>query len=243
MRINKINPEKMIITLTEEELYFDYDLELEDLVNADVRPKVSKTLINIITNVAKEYNIQITNGMSISIRMNSNNEIEIEVLFQKSSNENNLYGIAKFLKSIIKTLPSSNVSNFIDNVCFKMNLSEEETNKIHQIINSEECELDEKENDEPVNYDYLNYIFIANTLNDIIKVAPLIINYISESTIYKLNDKYYLELNILENSDYIILNVMSEFMLTRNDNIRTEYLKEHGNIIIEKDAIKKLCSI
>lgn len=241
MKINKINDKKLIISLTEEELYFDYDINLEDLTNLESRPKISQILIDIVKKAANKTNINLSGGMKINLRLNELNEIEIEVIIEQQFNENNLQGIAKFLKSIINENPDSKL--MLNDIFNKMKLTPEAIDKVHclmESINTNEY-IFEKEEDELK--ELLTYIYIADKLNELITIAPLINNFVKSSTIYKINDKYYLELHAIENKDKHIINIMNEFMLKRNDNISIFYLLEHGNILIKNNAIAQLSNL
>lgn len=242
MKVTKINDKKIVITLTESELFFDYDLEVAELIDAAKKTEVSRKLLDIVNEAAHKYNIEVVDGMSVKIMLNALNEIIIEADFDATFNSNNLNGMAKFFNSLYETMSVEEVEEVIDESCKRLGLSDEEMDSIYSLMKSAGTE-EYNTVEESVNKEDLTYIFSFKKLDDIITISSMIKKYVEESTLYKVDDKYYIELHIVPNSDNKILNILSEFLFKRDDNIAVEYILEHGNAIISGDAIDKLSSI
>lgn len=240
MNVNKINENLLRITLTEEELYFDYDLEIKDLTDSNNREEVSKTLVNIVINAAQGYNMEMNNGLHLEIHLSPSNEIILDAYFNAEFNLNNLSGIAKFFKSLLFKMPKEQADEIINNTISKMGLSKDQLEQIFDIMDKLDIVPPQEENIYSENY---LYIIEINNLDIAINVSKLLKNVITDSVLYKYDKKYYLELYIKPDTDEYVINIFTEFLLKRKDDLYISFVKEHGETIIKKDAVNVLSSI
>lgn len=240
MKVNKVSDNIVQIVLTEEELYFDYDLNIDDLANAGEINEVSKKLVDIVKVAVDECEIETSNGMQLTIRLNQKNEIIIEAVFTTEPTEANLIGIARLFKALYNDMPKDMADEIISKTCDKMGLASEDVKKVYDILEDEDILPAEFE---PKKEDNTYYILEFNSLTDIITLSKTLKELVFISSLYKLNNRYYLIINLYENKDYQLINLISEFMIKRYDNIDEAYLLEHGELIIKEWAIDRLSEI
>lgn len=242
MQIKKVNDNLIIITISEEELCFDYDLYIEDLINPTKREEISKKLIQIVQEISLKENITVKNGMQLEVTLNEKHELVLTVNFVPEFNLNNLHGIAKYIKTAIYNKTKEEADDIMQKIFASLNLSVEKMDEVLDEMNCIECENIEIPIEKP-NSEELLYILKTNSLDNCIELSKIINKAITESTLYKLKDEYYLVINILPDTDEFILGTSSEFLFKNLHSMSISYLDEHGKIIIEKNAVKKLSTI
>lgn len=242
MNVKKISDTQLQITLTEEELYFEYELELDDLVDSNKRDEVSKKLINIINSVSEEHNMKISQGIDIKAKVDSMNNLTLDVEYIPNFNLNNLQGIAKYVKSNSSDKTIKEQEEYYEKLFKAMGMTDEDIEEIYEQLEKIKENIDEY-NIEEYTYEELFYLLECNSLDDCITLSKLFKNIITNSSLYKHKQKYYLALEIVPETDETIINISSEFLCKRKDDLYLYFLKEHGQIIITDDAINKLASL
>lgn len=240
--IKKVNDNLIVITISEEELCFDYDLYIEDLVNPNKREIISKKLIQIVHEVSSKENISIKNGMQLEVTLNEKHELVLTVNFVPEFNLNNLHGIAKYIKTAIHNKTKEEADDIMQKIFASLNLSVDKMDEVLDEMNCIECE-DIEIPIEEISKEELLYILKTNSLDNCIELSKTINKAITESTLYKLKDEYYLVINILPNTDEFILGTSSEFLFQNLHSMSVSFLDEHGQVIIKNDAVKNLATI
>lgn len=231
MDSEKINEKLLRIKISEEELYNKYNVSLRDLVNEDIREEVTKILLNIVKEAAKENDITLSNGLKLELHLSPDNTtIILDAHLIETLTKNNLIGIANFLKQKKQKSTDSDFKKFKEQLFKNMNLKNEEIELISEIL--KEDEIFEVGNNSNI------LILESNSLDKFITFSNLLKN-ISEGMVYKYKNHYYLIINNFENSDYYI----SEFLLIKKNHLFESVLKEHGNIIIKEKAVEILNSL
>lgn len=244
MNIIKINDTLIKIILTEEELYFDYDLSIDDLLDSKQRSTVSKVLIEIVRQAADQEQITIKSGLDLKVTLQNTNEIVLMVNFNADFNENGLYGIAKYIAKVSVGKKDEEINDLMNNIFNSLHLADEDIDKVLEYLTDMNVQCLEDDNIDPYqNKESLTYIIKTNTLDRCINLSKIINNAVVQSKLYKLNNEYYLELHIKENTDEFILSVIHEYLFTNLYNMVPSFLEEHGEIIIKENAIKNLMLI
>lgn len=246
MDVNKINDNLLEIKLSEEELYFDYNLEIKDLTNPDIRNEVSKILVDVVIKAAQGYNMPLHNGLHLDIHISSLNEIVLEAHFNSEFNLNNISGIAKFFKSLYARMPKEEAEEVIKNTIKQLHLNQEQLNEILDIMKElDALSLEEFKEQNKENLPSENYLYVVetNNFNNLINASKLLLNCIEKSKLYKYDTKYCLELHIKPDTDEYVINIFTEYLLKRKDDLYLSFVNEHGEVIIKNNAIKILSEL
>lgn len=242
MNVKKISNTKMQITLTEEELFFEYELEIDDLVDSNKRDEVSKKLINIINNVSAEHNMEVSQGIEIKAKVDSMNNLTLDVEYIPNFNLNNLQGIAKYIQSNSSDKTMEEQEKYYEKLFKAMGMTDEDIEEIYEQLEDFKEHIDEYDIEE-YTPEELFYLLECNNLDICISLSKIFKNIITNSSLYKHKEKYYLALDIVPETDNMIINISSEFLCKRKDDLFLYFLKEHGQLVIENDAIVKLASL
>lgn len=251
MKINKINNNKIKVILTEEELFFDYNVSLEDFNKEDKKGELSKKIIRIINDVSRIENFIVSRNITLEININEMNELTLTINLK----ENDLYSsLLKNIKIFIENKPDYDIIEMIKKITNKYNLTRSDVNYINMLLIKEnkietteispknkikKIEKIEKQN-KTIKETNIKHIIKLSSINECINFSKIFKLYINNSSLYKVNNDYYL-LSIIDNK-YNILFKEKIYELGFNliDNLSEFYLKEHGEIIIENEAVKNL---
>lgn len=105
-------------------------------------------------------------------------------------------------------------------------------------------ELQGSDGDEEEEYEksFVDGVYCFRSLDDVIDLSvQLKEQYEGESILYKYDEQYFLHLINLQEDEQEIMGVLSEY--GNLVSLAKEFLKEHGEIVIEKDALQYLALV
>ena len=138
MFVNRDSKNSFSIVLTEEELFDNYDILIEDLFNEEKRPEISKKLIEIVASVLIQFDIPRNMGLKLDISLSQKGEVIIKSTFNEEFNENNLKGIKSFVDEKVK---KENLKDFLN----KLNLTSKQKEEIIEEYKNKEKSLTQNE--------------------------------------------------------------------------------------------------
>lgn len=229
MKIERISENQIRLTLTRTDLT-ERNIRLEDLMNPS--EKTQRLFKDIMEHALEEYEFMVDNVPLMVEASPLGNEGMMIVVTRMNNDENNedddynsdVIDKDLFDEGMIDSINNWNDDNYED-------VNDENINK----DSNDESKLNGK-----------MFIYSFNDLDDVIKVAVFLFkSFRGESSLYKQKNKYFLVLNkssyLVKNGENILSFILQEYGEKYvSSNLGIYYLKEHADVIIEKNAISKL---